>query len=266
MSLILLTITCIGAYVTATYVIETISISCAVRQKSRQGTLFGIETYKSKQEMEKFNSADASIKDSPYYIREKIELGMAAEDHGAMWVKVMIMTILTIYMYGAMSLKYVSGAESFIEAISFIKYKDSCQMYRAGVWGIDPYFIGIIVFGALSLAFSFGNIENAKILQIVTSILRLIAILMMYAGSFYYIAKDGVQAAPVFDFKNQISNIGTVFGNTVFIFIYHHSISGIIYPIRPQSSIKKMLIYSHIIGYSLLSLLGVLAFIAFSGI
>ena len=33
---------------------------------------------------------------------------------------------------------------------------------------------------------------------------------------------------------NQASAAATVFGNTVFVFIYHHSIPGIIYPVRPQ--------------------------------
>jgi hypothetical protein len=65
-------------------------------------------------------------------------------------------------MYGAMSLKYVSGAESVIEAISFIMENDICYLYNN--MGFDPYYIGIMVFGSLSLAFSFGNIENAKVL------------------------------------------------------------------------------------------------------
>ena len=72
------------------------------------------------------------------------------------------MTILCIYMYGAMSLKYVSGAESFIEAISFIIHGESCYMYDN--MAFNPYYIGIFVFATLSLAFSFGNIENAKTL------------------------------------------------------------------------------------------------------
>lgn len=42
--------------------------------------------------------------------------------HCAPWAKVFVLIILTIYMYGAMSLKYVSGAESLIEALSSIFY------------------------------------------------------------------------------------------------------------------------------------------------
>ena len=122
-----------------------------------------------------------------------------AEDHCAPWVKVVMMIILTLYMYGAMCTKYVSGAESFVEAISFTFYNDKCAWEER--ISIDPYYIGIIVFGVLSLIFCFGNIENAKTLQIVISILRFIAILLMYSGSFFYLHKYGANPAPVFDWS-----------------------------------------------------------------
>jgi hypothetical protein len=43
-------------------------------------------------------------------------------------------------------------------------------------------------------------------------------------------------------------HLATVFGNTVFTFIYHHSIPGIIYPVRPQSALPKMFLISNIFG------------------
>jgi len=55
----------------------------------------------------------------------------------------------------------------------------------------------------------------------------------MYACTIYYWADYGTHKAPTFDLKEQIKSLSTVFGNTVFIFIYHHSVPGIIYPVRP---------------------------------
>ena len=110
----------------------------------------------------KFNNKDTGYKTSPYYIRKKIELGKLAERFCAPWIKVFVMIILVIYMYGAMCLKYSSGAESFVQAISFTIYKDAKKW--ESISPFDPYYLGIIVFGGLSLLFSFGNIENAKIL------------------------------------------------------------------------------------------------------
>lgn len=57
-----------------------------------------------------------------------------------------------------------------------------------------------------------------------------------------------------------------MFGNTVFFFVFHHSISGVVTPIRPQADIKPMFLISHILGASLLAIEGVMAFLAFSAI
>lgn len=137
-------------------------------------------------------------KKSPYYIREKIEIGKLADIFCAQWIKVFLMIILVIYMYGAMCLKYASGAESFVQAVSFTIYHDAGEWARR--WpNFDPYYLGIIIFGSLSLVFSFGNIENSKMLQIVTGACRFIVIIFMYGGTIYYLGIDGVQAAPVFN-------------------------------------------------------------------
>ena len=70
----------------------------------------------------------------------------------------------------------------------------------------------------------------------------------MYGGTIYYWVDDGTQKAKTFDFKEQLPSLATVFGNTVFTFIYHHSIPGIIYPVRPQSALPKMFLISNIFG------------------
>jgi hypothetical protein len=78
----------------------------------------------------------------------------------APWIKYVSMTILVIYMYGAMCLKYASGAASFVTAMSYMIYKNADQWKEE--FFIDPYYLGIIIFGFFSLFFSFGNIENSK--------------------------------------------------------------------------------------------------------
>lgn len=96
--------------------------------------------------------------------------------------------------------------------------------------------------------------------------MRLVVVVMMYIGTFYYLGDSGLHTAPLFDIPEQMKSLATVFGNTAFAFIFHHSITGIIYPIRPQSEIRNMFLVSHIVGASLLALEGFLAFLAFSGL
>jgi hypothetical protein len=88
----------------------------------------------------------------------------------------------------------------------------------------------------------------------------------LYGSTLYYLFTYGVHATPVFDWEEQMSHIANVFGGTVFVFIFHHSISGIVYPIRPQTEIRPMFMMSHIIGATLLAVEGMLAYLAFSGL
>ena len=63
----------------------------------------------------------------------------------------------------------------------------------------NAYYWGIAVFGTLCIAFSFGDIENSKHLQVFSVIARFVVIGMMYYGTVYYLVEDGVQHEPVFD-------------------------------------------------------------------
>ena len=78
------------------------------------------------------------------------------------WLKKIIIIILSVYMYGAICLKYVGGAESFVDGLNhtFWTEEDGFQNWL----GFDPYYFGLAVFGFFSIYFSFGNIENAKTL------------------------------------------------------------------------------------------------------
>ena len=144
--------------------------------------------------------SDGVHKTSPFYIREKIEVGKISEMLTPQWVKNAMLVIMVIYMYGAMCLKYVSGAESFVEALSFTIFSD--QYKWAALWpGFDPYYLGLIIFASLSLAFSFGNIENSKNLQIVTSVIRIVVVILMYIGTIFYLGTSGAHPGQVFDFQ-----------------------------------------------------------------
>lgn len=88
----------------------------------------------------------------------------------------------------------------------------------------------------------------------------------MYGGTIYYWADDGTQRAPLINFKEQLKHLSTVFGNTVFVFIYHHSVPGIIYPVRPQSAVPRMFLIANFFGAIMLFIEAQLAWYALSGL
>lgn len=60
--------------------------------------------------------------------------------------------------------------------------------------------MSIAVFAFFSIAFSFGDIENSKVLQIVSVILRVTVLLLMCVGTIYYLEVDGVNKAKTWNF------------------------------------------------------------------
>jgi amino acid permease len=78
--------------------------------------------------------------------------------------------------------------------------------------------------------------------------MRFVMVFMMIGGSIYYWGADGRDPLPLWDPPNQWPHLATVFGNTVFTYIYHHSVPGIIYPIRPQKGLSKMFLIANIVG------------------
>lgn len=56
----------------------------------------------------------------------------------------------------------------------------------------NVYYLCIMLFGILSIGFSFGDIENSKWLQIISSILRIFVLICMYIGTAYYLVDDGI--------------------------------------------------------------------------
>jgi hypothetical protein len=113
-SIVFLFATAIISYITSTFLIEAISYANAVRNQTRNATLFPDSTYQTPEILSRFNEKDMDVKESRYYIREKLELGKIADTFCPSWIKGSIMVILVIYMYGAMCTKYASGAESFV--------------------------------------------------------------------------------------------------------------------------------------------------------
>jgi len=211
--------------------IETVSVANAEDTNKRSDTLYGAGAYKNPMIQRDTNIKDLDNKNSPFYIRQKIEIGVVATVIANRTVKILIMIVLMTYMYGAICLKYVSGAESFDSGVSYTFWGNDEGFEEA--LGFDPYYIGICLFGSLSIYFSFGNIENAKTLQMVTTILRFLVTLLMCSGSIYYWKENGSHTVDLFNWKDQMPYLAEVFGNTTFAFIYHHSISGIITPVRP---------------------------------
>lgn len=161
LSTIIMVCCCFLSYITATWLVEAVAIANSVNTGRRRDSIFNEECYKTPQLRRKTNDADADMKESPFYVRQKLELGVVADRIARPWVKYSIMGIFIVYMWAAMCVKYVAGAESLYQGISFIAYDDINTLEDKFPW---IYYVSIAIFGTLCLIFSFGDIENSKFL------------------------------------------------------------------------------------------------------
>lgn len=69
LSSIIMAICCVLAYISATYMIEAISMANSQDDNRRRDSIFNEECYKTPQLSRKSNDPDLANKDSPYYIR-----------------------------------------------------------------------------------------------------------------------------------------------------------------------------------------------------
>ena len=86
---------------------EEINVETGVRHKK---SLFSYEHYNSTDYFKGAYTYDEKYKQSKYYIRKKLEIAQLGERLGPPWLKYAIAVILALMLYGAMALKYASGA------------------------------------------------------------------------------------------------------------------------------------------------------------
>ena len=129
-SITLMVITCFIAYITATFMVEAISVANVMKpvnndndkkihELGRTNSLFKDGAYKNAEVQKRINLKDIDNKGSPFYVREKIEIGVIAQRVSGKPLSNGIIFIMIIYMYGAICLKYVSGADSFDFGVSY---------------------------------------------------------------------------------------------------------------------------------------------------
>jgi amino acid permease len=141
---------------------------------------------------------------------------------------------VVIFLYGSMALKYVAGAICFYQGVSYLIYGNTQEILLKIP---SAYYISIGIFFVINMYFSFGDIKDTKGLQAFVAVMRFVVIIMMIVSSVFYIVDEGPRTAPVFDWSTQLPHLATVFGNTVFSFIYQPASPGIIFPVRPQCKI-----------------------------
>ncbi|KAM9295985.1 transmembrane protein 104 [Gastrophryne carolinensis] len=281
-SLILIIFLAFMSYMTTTFVVEAMAAANAqLRWKRREKEEEGDSSENSDNESLSPDGYDSSevrpilsvqrrgLPD-PFEIVERVEMGqMASMFFNKVGVNLFYLCII-IYLYGDLAIYATAVPLSLVQVTCFTG-NGSCASGAAEVndtqacWGkirrIDAYRIYLAVFTLLLGPFTFFNVQKTKYLQIMTSLMRWIAFIIMIVVALVHIGEGkGEGQPPIAD----ISGIRNLFGVCVYSFMCQHSLPSLITPVSRKKHLTGLVFLDYLLVLSFYCLLGFTAIFCFS--
>ena len=173
--------------------------------------------------------------------------------------KLITITIISIYLYGTLSIKGVAASLAINNGFAYIFTSDITGFND---YVVNPYFIICTVFFIIVFLLCLKNVQRTKTLQRIIIVCRFVTLSLMIGGAIYIIAKyskDVPQSPSTFD----ASKFSLVYGNIIFALLAHHSLPGVFTPLRPASAAKRTMGIANFSATFLLMMIGITASFAF---
>lgn len=296
---ILLTLLAIFSYVTATFVVEAMAISNAVNQFKRVKQLKrvsqtlctviqAVDTDDDVANNDENNDdteddLDTS-EDTPlfgaeyiqnfpsnptvfYSIDEKVEMGQMATLLFPRVGQILFFFCFCLYLFGDLAIYSATVSDSLVDVFC-VDNKNSSDSnsdlpcwFSSRVTESQAYKLFLCAFLAIFGPFVFFNVQKTKYLQIITSITRWLAFTVMITLAVRRLFSPSEQhGSPV---PARLSGIPALFGSCIYSFMCHHSLPGLLTPIRSKSKLDTALAADYFLVlffYLILALTGVFAF------
>ncbi len=163
-------------------------------------------------------------------------------------------TIIICYLYISLTSNSVIAGNSlkFIISKSFDRELPEYSYYII----VGSFFFCIFIM-------SLNNINNLKKLSMFIMVCRFLLILLVMGCCIYSLVKNGAakyEEMPKADFRN----ITIMIGNSLFFFMSHHSIPGMVENFKPQRNLIKLLIIGYTISLVIMLVYGYLSLLTFA--
>ncbi|KAM3846371.1 transmembrane protein 104 [Vipera latastei] len=206
-----------------------------------------------------------------FEITERVEMGqMASMFFNKVGVNLFYFCLI-IYLYGDLAIYAAAVPVSLMQVTCTMTGNHSCSVEDGTkyndtdkCWGpirrIDAYRIYLAVFTLLLGPFTFFNVQKTKYLQIMTSLMRWLAFVIMIIVALLRIAKGQGEGHPPLA---QLSGVRNLFGVCVYSFMCQHSLPSLITPISKKKHVNKLVLLDYILilgFYNLLSFTAIYCF------
>ncbi|XP_061233223.1 transmembrane protein 104 isoform X3 [Neopsephotus bourkii] len=163
--------------------------------------------------------------------------------------------------------RQVLGANSTDRCLQTVSGSPSFAVRMQQDWGtismspcISCKKLFLVAFTLLLGPFTFFNVQKTKYLQIMTSLMRWIAFILMIILALIRISRGQAEGHPS---MAQLSGIRNLFGVCVYSFMCQHSLPSLITPISKKKHVNKLVLLDYILilaFYSLLSFTAIYCF------
>jgi purine-cytosine permease-like protein len=164
---------------------------------------------------------------------------------------------ICLYLYIGLTSNTVIASRSIQKIFSIMIYGDTHSLPSFSYYIIALLFIFIV------LLLSLGDIKNLRKFTIAIMICRFTVIIIILSCCFYSMAEYGVSSLEQIP-KFKIENISIMLGNSIFFFMIHHSIPGIVDSFKPQKQLTFLLFIGFFISLIFMISFGFIALLAFS--
>lgn len=190
-----------------------------------------------------------------YYICERYEISKLSNQIFDKFSYFLITIVLVGYLYVGLTSNGIIVGNSLVNILPQTFNVDITEAFY-------PYIA--MIFYILTMMVSLNNINKLKAFGMLIMCLRLILIIFIFVLCFHTMAtKTGIapiKDIPLFDF----SNITIMIGNSLFFFMSHHSIPGMVENFYPQKSLIKLLFIGYFTSLIVMILYGTVALFTFA--
>ncbi|KAH9520094.1 hypothetical protein Btru_059950 [Bulinus truncatus] len=152
---------------------------------------------------------------------------------------------IIIYLYGDLAI-YAAAVPKTLRDVACtynvtnqnLTDSDPCWPGSEHISRMDAYRIFVACFIFLLGPFTFFNVQKTKYLQIMTSLARWTAFLMMIVLTSIWLGDGKGQGAPV---AARIAGVPNLFGVCVYSFMCHHSLPSLVTPIKNKRRLLPLL-------------------------
>ncbi|KHJ98887.1 transmembrane amino acid transporter protein [Oesophagostomum dentatum] len=252
LSLVILAVSAIVSYISATFVLEALAIGNAAQKRKQVATIE--------------SKTDDESKD--FEIKEKIEVSQMANMFLTKAGVIVCYVAMDVYLFGDLAIYSTTVPKSLMNIICASASNPSSipndHICREGApeffTRFTVYRLCIVLFIMVTLPMIIVGVTKTKYLQLATTISRWLAFILMIILAIVQVSKDGpAKIPPAVD----MHGFGSLFGVTVYAFMCHHSIPSLVTPMSSKSRvfIKIFLVYVMVFSfYVLLSMTGSFAF------